>query len=257
MKDCDNNVVISAQCQILIFFAGGRRRTVPPLASAEAKADATMRTARASLAERLNTDTDTATQKLAKAQAMVRSKIARKRFMAHIRAERRKELPWTTLDGCFHHSPCLERLKQRLRRYAPGYISNYERVGESADDDEIHGMAKMSRLSTDLANERTLLAWTRTVLAALRTSLALLKFDGVDAFWVVVRYLSTFMMTSVMVSTCLIGIYRYYKIKRIVHMKNIPYFFGRAPIWPMPTLVALSVGAIALALFLQGFEPES
>ena len=113
---------------------------------------------RTSLAARLNTDSETAMQRLAKAQAMVRSRIARKRFSAHLRAERRKNLIPTTIEGCLNYSPCLERLKRYapgdasmcrtfLRpcisaphvhacRYAPGYLSNYERVGESADDGE-------------------------------------------------------------------------------------------------------------------------
>ena len=49
----------------------------------------------------------------------------------------------------------------------------YEKVKEHKADNEedevVRGMAKMSRLATDMANERTLLAWIRTILAVMRT----------------------------------------------------------------------------------------
>ncbi len=46
----------------------------------------------------------------------------------------------------------------------------------------ISSVQRMSRLTTDLANERNLLAWGRTAMAAVRTALAFLALSGVTEF---------------------------------------------------------------------------
>ena len=46
---------------------------------------------------------------------------------------------------------------------------------------EISKITRLNRLGTELANERTLLAWTRTSLATVRTVFSLFSFAGVTA----------------------------------------------------------------------------
>lgn len=50
--------------------------------------------------------------------------------------------------------------------------------GESKEDKFIDSMTRLQRLTTDLANERNLLAWGRTALAASRTCLAFFAVNG-------------------------------------------------------------------------------
>ena len=47
----------------------------------------------------------------------------------------------------------------------------------------LEGMERFNRLSTDLANERTLLAWIRTSLAAIRTLFTYLGLSAISDYW--------------------------------------------------------------------------
>lgn len=141
------------------------------------------------------------------------------------------------------------------------WVSNgeqYEKVKEHKADNEedevVRGMAKMSRLATDMANERTLLAWIRTVLAVMRTVFSTLGMAGVGATWVVVQRSAVGLMVFLMLASTFIGIYRYHKVARIVNLKTVPTYFGRASIVPLNVGVAISVTTVAVAAMLQGFE---
>ena len=66
-------------------------------------------------------------------------------------------------------------------------------------------------MSTDLANERTLLAWVRTVLAIMRTRFAAtLGLQGVSAFWELVHLMTVF-CSAVMAVSAIVGIWRFYR----------------------------------------------
>jgi len=98
---------------------------------------------------------------------------------------------------------------------------------EKQKEQYIDALTRFSRLSTDLANERTLLAWIRTALACGRTVCA---FMGVE-------YLSTFGNYSqrivyigfaVMAIAMLVqGLERYRKIKWVLTLPNPPIEFDR------------------------------
>lgn len=59
-----------------------------------------------------------------------------------------------------------------LRRGTTNMVSN-----------QLEGLERLSRLTTDLANERTLLAWMRTCLAAIRTLFSYLALSATTAAW--------------------------------------------------------------------------
>jgi len=73
---------------------------------------------------------------------------------------------------------------------------------------------RMQRLTLDLANERTLLAWTRTSLAAMRTALGFLSPDGEGLVWLGLL-LSRCSMVVLCLLAAIFGTLRYSQVKRV------------------------------------------
>ena len=119
----------------------------------------------------------------------------------------------------------------------------------------VRGMARLSRLATDLANERTLLAWIRTILAGVRTAFATLAWaPGVTLAYLVVHRLSMVLVVLLLVASTVVGLHRYYRIARVVKMKEIPLYFGRLRMGPMNSVFALSVLTVSVGMIAQTFE---
>ena len=57
-------------------------------------------------------------------------------------------------------------------------------------------------------------------------------------------------MVAHVVASAYVGIYRYYRIARIVSLKDIPASFGknRVSIWPVPAVITLSVLAVTISI---------
>jgi len=91
----------------------------------------------------------------------------------------------------------------------------------------IDSMQRLSRLSTDLANERNLLAWGRTAMAAARTALAFMNLTGNNAFGTGLVYTTSIGFGVVSVWMMVQGNFRYRKIKGILLLPNPPLHFGR------------------------------
>ena len=70
---------------------------------------------------------------------------------------------------------------------------------------QLDGLERLSRMSTDLANERTLLAWTRTCLAAIRTTFTYLELSGTTVGWLVSVKVSEVMTAVLVVATAFTG----------------------------------------------------
>ena len=89
-----------------------------------------------------------------------------------------------------------------------------------------------------------------------RTAFATLGIAGVTAGWELVHGLAVLLMLLLMCLAAYVGIYRYYRIARIVSLKDIPESFGknRVKVWPVPAVVALSLATVTLSMLAQGFE---
>jgi len=106
----------------------------------------------------------------------------------------------------------------------------------------IDSMQRLSRLSTDLANERNLLAWGRTAMAAARTALTFLGLVGNNAFGTGLVYTTSIGFGIVSVWMMMQGGVRYRQIKRILLLPNPPLHFGRISNVPVHVvLIALLV----------------
>eukprot|EP00656_Telonema_subtile_P041579 TRINITY_DN4678_c0_g2_i2.p1 TRINITY_DN4678_c0_g2~~TRINITY_DN4678_c0_g2_i2.p1 ORF type:complete len:234 (-),score=42.97 TRINITY_DN4678_c0_g2_i2:172-873(-) len=85
----------------------------------------------------------------------------------------------------------------------------------------LDAQTRLARLTTELANERTLLAWIRTVCSVFGLSLKLLSLD--DAYVAVAGFLLELGMLCVFV----VGVQHYNQVKKALLLEITPKHFGR------------------------------
>jgi uncharacterized membrane protein YidH (DUF202 family) len=129
-------------------------------------------------------------------------------------------------------------------------------IGSSVSN-QLQGLERLSRLTTDLANERTLLAWTRTCLASIRTLFAFLEVRSADAGWQVWKLITEMSMATVVLACAGLGAWRYFAIKRILSQKVPPQHFGRISIRPLCALLVLVAVATSTAIYAQKWQHQS
>mmetsp|Transcript_4559 Transcript_4559/g.7448 ORF Transcript_4559/g.7448 Transcript_4559/m.7448 type:complete len:228 (+) Transcript_4559:82-765(+) len=93
--------------------------------------------------------------------------------------------------------------------------------------DPFESFNRMNRLSTDLANERSMLAWTRTALAAIRTALSTLSVSGRTEFGDIAVKITSIGFAVIGLWTMTHGHVRYRMIKNILAQADPPRFFRR------------------------------
>lgn len=124
-------------------------------------------------------------------------------------------------------------------------------VKETKEDRFVNAMTRLSRLNTDLANERNLLAWGRTAMAAARTFLAFINTEAITNFGKTSREVCYLGFGVMSIYIILQGAERYNKIKKIVYLKNPPPNFDRLTNAPLPICLAL---LFALGLMSVSFD---
>merc|ERR1712113_1073830 len=107
-------------------------------------------------------------------------------------------------------------------------LANHELANQVQE--QTKSIERFSRMATDLANERTLLAWMRTMMAAIRTAFAYMAVTAVGNVWVgTVTISRVAMVTTVLVAT-VTGVIRYKRVKDITFLPEPPQYFGRISI---------------------------
>lgn len=117
-----------------------------------------------------------------------------------------------------------------------------------AEMEMVSAVERFSRLSTELANERTLLAWVRTCLAAVRTALAYVGMAAATGDWWISVRVAQWGMCALIILAALAGSSRYYRLKAILNFKTPPRQFGRISVAPMNAVVVIATFATAAGL---------
>mmetsp|Transcript_106890 Transcript_106890/g.307410 ORF Transcript_106890/g.307410 Transcript_106890/m.307410 type:complete len:256 (-) Transcript_106890:316-1083(-) len=113
---------------------------------------------------------------------------------------------------------------------------------------------RFSRLSTDMSNERTLLAWTRTGMAGLRTAFAYLAVVGTESSWEIPLGFARLAMISAVLVAVISGNMRYIAIKRLTFLPVPPQHFGRISMHWYETVLAMSLIAICCCMYANGVK---
>jgi uncharacterized membrane protein YidH (DUF202 family) len=156
-------------------------------------------------------------------------------------------LPASASTDQNHHKPSDSRDSNVFQKWFKKGPDKKEKTEERFVD----ALTRLSRLTTDLANERTYLAWIRTALASARTVVSFLALSGTNLFGRVsaktcvigFAVLALFMMGH--------GTERYRKIKQILLTKDTPGGFARLTTAPL-SIALLSV--FALVIFVTSSE---
>lgn len=138
----------------------------------------------------------------------------------------------------------LMRPFQELRQLINGVRgSGHERV--------LGDFERWSRLSTELANERTLLAWIRTSLAAERTVFTFLGFKATNGpgVWQHIYFAATGLLATVTIVFGVVGVERFYKVKHALSRAQPPATYSRITIQPALLCLGIVLAVAAICTY--------
>ena len=88
----------------------------------------------------------------------------------------------------------------------------------------------------------------------MRTCFATLGIAGVTHAWQQWADLSLYLIILLMIGSTAVGMYRYFRVKTFIYLEKLPNKLDRAPLWPIVSIVVLSVTTVAVAAFAHGIE---
>ena len=139
--------------------------------------------------------------------------------------------------------------------WTPSAASSLREYSAASRQEEVlEGLDRLGRLNTDLANERTLLAWIRTNLAVMRTCFAMINLSGIGKAWEDSVRVAQVLMTTLMLLLSVTGAWRYYKLKGIIYMTVPPKYFGLISLKPTNFLVIVSSITVAIGMYATGWK---
>ena len=92
---------------------------------------------------------------------------------------------------------------------------------------EVNGLIRLNRMTADLANERTMLAWTRTSLAMARTVFSALALKGITGSGTISTHIYVVALAVVALWIYCHGYGRYKRVKLVLEMPLPPRYFDR------------------------------
>jgi len=163
--------------------------------------------------------------------------------VAESHPEDARRAPWSSSDPDAHDDDgdaFAEHGESPKLRRSETVLTN---TGMAEVEEAVANLDRFSRLSTDLANERTLLAWMRTSMAAFRSACCFLSIAGGFSY-----NAARVMMVVACVWSAVSGIRRYQKIKQVTFALVPPKEFGRVSIWWFAFLMVICNVAIATGM---------